>query len=99
MCDTDPGELGESSRTSEVLDHEILAEANEFQKRGRTMWRAARELLEDGTTQDKHLAVKLSAEATKWERLAIETKDRAAARKQLREAIAHEAAMSGVRRH
>jgi hypothetical protein len=98
MCDTDPGELGESVRTSEVVDHEIISEATEFQKRGRRMWRECREILDTGTASEKHLAAKLSAEAAKWERLAIETRDRVAARKQLREAMAHEQAMSRARR-
>lgn len=98
MCDTDPGELGESSRDSEIVDHEILAESATFQQRARRMWRECSAILDGGTPQEKHLAVKLSAEAAKWERLAIETKDRVATRKQLREAMAHEDAMSGVRR-
>jgi hypothetical protein len=90
-CATDPGEIAVPT-TSEDADDEILRDAGEYQSHGRKLWRRCEDLL-DGTDLEKNIAAKLSAEAAKWERLSIETKDRVAARKQLREAMAHERRM------
>lgn len=94
-CTTEPQSAADPS-TSDGLDRELEAEAAEFKTRGRRMWREANEMLE-GTAQDKIQSAKLSSEAVKWERLAIEIKDRLSSRKHLREAMAHELAMSGQR--
>lgn len=81
------------------VDAEIAALASEFTSRARVLWREASELLDDGTAQDKGVACKLSAESAKWERLALEAKDKVSQRKHLREAMRHEREMSGLRGH
>jgi hypothetical protein len=95
-CIADPAPLGETA-TSEHIDDELLILANECVGHKRVLWRHAEELLENGTAQDKNLAAKLSAESTKWLRLAREIRGEVSQRKQLREAIEHEKAMQGKR--
>lgn len=97
-CVTDPGDEIDALDTA-GLDAEIVALAGEFTSRARRLWRETVGLLDDGTAQDKATACKLSAESAKWERLALEAKDKVAQRKHLREAMAHERAMSGLRGH
>lgn len=95
-CTTAPPSDDEVDRTSSAVDSEIIAFAAECSSNARTMWGCAEDLLE-GTALDKNTAVKLSDAAVKWHRLALEAKDKVAARKALREAMAHERAMSGSR--
>lgn len=98
FCATDPGEGPTADNgASEAIDNAIIAESNEFKTHARRLWREASELL-DGTDLEKNIAVKCSAEATKWERLALEAKDRVAQRKHLRETMAHERAMAPKRK-
>lgn len=94
-CTTDPGDDA-STTTSDVIDKEIAARAAEYTTRARRLWRECDEML-DGTPMDKIQAVKLSSDSVKWERLALEALDKLSARKHLREAMAHEVAMSGLR--
>ncbi len=94
-CTTDPGDDA-STATSDTIDKQLAAEAAEFKSRARKMWRICDEML-DGMPSEQIQAAKLSAEAVKWERLSTETKDKLSARKHLREAMAHEVAMSGLR--
>ncbi len=96
-CVADPGE--DEVQLSADVDQEIAKLANEFTSRARTLWREAVTLLDEGTAQDKSVACKLSAESAKWERLALEAKDKVSQRKHLREAMAHEREMSGMRGH
>lgn len=80
------------------IDADILADAARYASNGKRMWRECADLLDDGTAQDKSVAGKLSDCAIKWERLALEAKDKVAARKHLREAMAHEREMTTARR-
>ena len=82
----------------EMLDAALLPilQAVALARMCQERWSEANEMLE-GTAQDKIQSAKLSSEAVKWERLAIEIKDRLSSRKHLREAMAHELAMSGQR--
>lgn len=96
-CTTAPPTGDEADRTSDVVDAEILAFAAECSGNARKMWGTAESLLDDGTAIDINTAVKCSDAAVKWHRLGIEAKDKVAARKALREAMAHERAMSGSR--
>lgn len=97
-CVSDPDEVG-VERSSTEIDDEIAALASTFTTRARRLWRECEDLLDEGTAQDKSVAVKLSAESAKWERLALEAKDKISARRHLREAMAHEQAMSSSRGH
>ncbi len=98
QCATDPGDDTPSTDTSDAIDRELTSYASEFKSRARKLWRVCDAML-DGTPSEQIQAAKLSAEAVKWERLCTETKDRLSARKHLREAMAHEQAMSGQRGH
>ncbi len=97
QCISDPGD--DEVPDSADVDSEIAALAGEYSSRSKRLWREVVELLDDGTAQDKNTACKLSAESAKWERLALEAKDKISQRKHLREAMAHERAMSGLRGH
>ncbi len=92
----DPGSAGKDLTSSDV-DDDLLRLAAECETHKRKLWAAAEDLLDNGTAQDKSTACKLSAEATKWLRVAREIKGEVSQRKQLREAIAHEQAMTGKR--
>jgi hypothetical protein len=83
--------------TSSDVDDDLLRLAAECEAHKRKLWGEAEKLLDDGTAQDKSTACKLSAEATKWLRVSREIKGEVSQRKQLREAIAHEQAMTGKR--
>lgn len=96
-CASDPGDGPGEIVESEDLDRKLLALANEFRGAGRVMWREAKSLLEDGTAQDKNTAAKLSAEAVKWQRLALELEDKVSARDHDRKLIRHEREMSALR--
>lgn len=98
-CVADPGEDSDGTLDSAEVDHEILALASEYSTRSRRLWREATETLDNGTAMDKSVSCKLSAESAKWERLALEAKDKIAQRKHHREVMAHERAMSGQRGH
>lgn len=95
-CVVDPGDF-DIGQTSADIDVEINALAQQFGARARRMWRECETLLNQKTAIDKNVAVKMSAEAAKWERLALEAKDKISARKHLREAMAHERDMSSQR--
>lgn len=84
---------------SETIDAEIRADAARYAANAKRMWREAVDLLDEGTAQDTNTACKASDNAIKWERLALEAKDKVAARKHLREAMAHERTMQGRRGH
>lgn len=96
-CTVEPPSGDEADRTSSEVDAEIIAFASECGRNARTMWGQAEELLEDGTALDKNTAVRCSDAAVKWHRLGLEAKDKVAARKALREAMAHERTMGGSR--
>ncbi len=96
LCVVAPDVAPGAPQLSEDVDLEISALARDFTSRARLIWRNAAAMLE-GTPMDKIQSAKLSAESVKWERLALEAKDKVAARKHLREAMAHEREMSGVR--
>lgn len=93
---TDPGDPPSAEKSSEEQDRELAAQAAEYQSRARKLWREVVELV-DGTDRDVNAAAKLSAESAKWERLAMDTRDRLAQRKHLREALEKRASMSGKR--
>jgi hypothetical protein len=97
-CVLEPAAPGQEL-TSADIDGEILQAAAECASRERTLWKHATALLEDGTAIDKSTACKLSAESAKWSRIAREIKGEVSQRKQLREAIEHEKAMTGKRGH
>jgi hypothetical protein len=95
-CVSEPSTPPGAPQLSEDIDREIVALAGEFTSRARRLWREADTLL-GGTDLEKNIAGKLSSESAKWERLALEAKDKVASRKHLREAMEHERAMSGQR--
>lgn len=95
-CVLSPGAHGRE-QTSADVDADLMRLAAECEQHKRKLWREAEALLDDGTAQDKSTACKLSAEATKWLRVAREIKGEVSQRKQLREAIEHEKAMTGKR--
>ncbi len=95
-CVTDPGVPG-AELASEDIDRQLLTLAAECETHKRALWGQAEKLLSEGTPMDKGTACKLSAEAAKWLRIAREIKGEVSQRAQLREAIAHEKAMSGKR--
>jgi hypothetical protein len=97
-CVLDPGMPG-AELTSEDIDDDLLRLAAECEAHKRKLWREAEDLIDNGTAQDKNTACKLSAEAAKWLRIAREIKGEVSQRKQLREAIEHEKAMTGKRGH
>lgn len=80
------------------LDADILNDAFRYVVNAKRMWSEAETLLDEKGAQDKSVAGKLSDCAIKWERLALEAKDKVAARKHLREAMAHEREMTTARR-
>ena len=84
--------------TDSELDADIIADAARYVSNAKRMWREAETCIDEGTAQDKSVAGKLSDCAIKWERLALEAKDKVAARKHLREAMAHEREMTTARR-
>lgn len=75
-CSVEPGPPpgNETKETDDERDLKVLAA--EFRSRGKRFYRAALDLLEDGTDRDVTAACKASAEAAKWERLALECRDR-----------------------
>lgn len=95
-CASEPDETPGAPQLSEAIDEEIAADAQEARSHARRLWREAESMLDDGG-RDRVDAAKLSAEAAKWWRIALEAKDKVASRKHLREAMEHEKAMSGVR--
>jgi len=95
-CVTDPEAPG-GELASEDIDRQLMTLAAECETHKRALWGQAEKLLSDGTPMDKGVACKLSAEATKWLRIAREIKGEVSQRAQLREAIAHEKAMTGKR--
>lgn len=95
-CSTSDLNVSEDSSDS-AIDADILADAARYGTNAKTMWRHAKELLA-GTAQDKSVGCKASDCAIKWERLRLEAKDKVAARKHLREAMAHEREMTTARR-
>jgi len=95
-CVLDPGRPG-AVLTSADVDDDLLRLAAECETHKRKLWGRAEDLLEDGTAQDVSVACKLSAEATKWLRVAREIKGEVSQRKQLREAMEHEKQMQGKR--
>lgn len=94
-CVLEPAEPG-VELTSTELDDELLIAAAECVTRERVLWRHAKALLE-GTAIEQNTAAKLSAESAKWSRIAREIKGEVSQRRQLREAMAHEQAMTGKR--
>lgn len=97
-CVLEPAEPG-AELTSADVDHELLLLAADYTGRERKLWNETKRLLDDGTAQDINVAAKLSAESAKWARIAREIRGEVSQRKQLREAIAHEQAMTGKRGH
>jgi hypothetical protein len=95
-CAVEPDDAPGAPQLSEDVDAEIAADAQEARAHSRRLWREAEEMLDSGG-RDRVDAAKLSAEAAKWWRAALEAKDKIAARKHLREAMEHEKQMSGVR--
>lgn len=92
-------DLNVSSESDDsAIDADILADAARYVSNAKRMWREAETCIDEGTAQDKSVAGKLSDCAIKWERLALEAKDKVAARKHLREAMAHEREMTTARR-
>jgi hypothetical protein len=97
-CLHDPGLAPGVEQSSGEIDREIADLARKFSSHANKLWNVAADLLE-GELDENNVAAKLSAESAKWERLALEAKDRIAARKHLREAMAHERSMSARRGH
>lgn len=81
-----------------AIDADIIADAARYVSNAKRMWREAEDLLDEDNASEKSVAGKLSDCAIKWERLALEAKDKVAARKHLREAMAHEREMTTARR-
>jgi len=95
-CATDPGDGPGETFESEEVDRRLMRLANEFRGHGRAMWNAAHLRLK-GTETDQNTAAKLSAEAVKWQRLALELEDKVSARDHDRKLIRHEREMSALR--
>ena len=97
-CASDPGAPPGVVQSGAEIDSSIMADAGRYSSNAKMVWRIAAELLE-GTERDASVGGKLSDCAIKWERLALEAKDKVAARKHLRDAMAHERDMRGRRGH
>jgi hypothetical protein len=95
-CVVDPG-AAQSATDSIAIDAQHLARGAEFRTLAKYLHREGRDLIADGTAQDKSVACKLIAEGTKLERLALELEDRVSARDHDRTLIRHERDMSGQR--
>jgi len=86
-CVVEPG-APPGSEVVEAQDaKDLKIREAEFRANGKRFLRAAAELLEDGTDRDIAAACKASAEATKWERLALEVRDRYAPKQETDELI------------
>lgn len=96
QCIANPAPVGHEATSSE-LDEQLLALADECIGHKRKLWNRASDLIDDGTPLDLNTAAKLSAEAAKWLRLAREIRGEVSQRRQLREAMEHEKAMTGKR--
>lgn len=75
-CVVEPGLPPGSEKTETQDEKDLKVREHEFRANGKRFMRAAIELLEGGTDRDVNAACKASAEAAKWERLALEARDR-----------------------
>jgi hypothetical protein len=75
-CVIEPGKPPGNETVETKDERDLKIREAEFRQHGKRFWRAAEELLEDGTDRDIAAACKASAEAAKWERLALEARDR-----------------------
>lgn len=85
----------ESASDDDIRELEIIGV--EARTESRFLRKHARELIEDGTAQDRRDAYKAYAESAKFERIYLECRGMVATKRQLNEAIAHERAMTGKR--
>lgn len=97
-CVTDPGEAPGAVAADPEYQRQLRARINEYQSRARTCWRKVVELDEGESRREENTAVKWSAEAVKWARLAEERQDILDNRDHDMTLIRHEEAMSGLRR-
>lgn len=97
-CIVDPGE--EPGGIVEVPEYqqELKARISEYESRSRTCWRKVAEIDEGENKREENVAVKWSAEALKWARLAEERREVLDRREHNLELIRHEREMSGLRR-
>ena len=78
-------------------DEQLRARINEYRSAHKFCLKQCKDLAEDGTKRDGNLAVKWSAEAVKWARLAEEQQDALDRREHNLDLIRHEEKMSGIR--
>jgi hypothetical protein len=94
-CVTDPGDdkpLDVGGRSVEI-DKALLQRASDHRSLAKFLHREGREMIEEGTAQDKNVAVKIIDAGTKLERLAIEIEDRVSGRDYGRGLMEHEKKM------
>ena len=75
-CTTDPGVAMSDEELDDADDRDLTIREGEVRSLARFLFRHGRQLVEDGTPKDKTDGVKLVAEGTKLERLALEIRDR-----------------------
>lgn len=97
-CVTDPADAPSASNDDPEYQLELRARINEYRSNARACMGECNSLRKDGTAIDGNLAVKWSAEAIKWSRLAEEQQSTLDSRAHDLRLIAHEERMSGVRR-
>lgn len=91
--DPAPNEPVEVGGKSVRIDDALLARASEHRALAKFLHGEGREMIEEGTAQDKSVAVKLIDAGTKLERLAIEIEDRVSGRDYGRGLMEHEKSM------
>lgn len=79
-CVVEPGAAPGNERGETQDERDLKVRESEFRSRAKTCWRIAARMFgepgEDVTDRDVNAACKVSAEAAKWERLALEARDR-----------------------
>ncbi len=93
LCVSDPGDSVDESAS--VPDPELHALRHEYRSRARTMWRMAQDFAKDPTDREASAACKASAEATKWERLALDVHDKLVNKTELAELLKQYAELLG----
>lgn len=93
VSDPSPNQPVEVGGKSVEIDNALLARAGEHRSLAKFLHGEGRDMIEDGTAQDKSVAVKLIDAGTKLERLAIEIEDRVSSRDYGRGLMEHEKSM------